>query len=137
MPKCVLGERIELHLVDEFRSDQGCYVGVVDHEDRSRRRIGIRSTPRRSAFVWRRVRGGRCGRRWWRAGSPAHDLVDVTVQRVATRITVDDAALGEVTHDLLGEERVAPGPFGDPGRQVVDQRMVPTSSVVSEWFANR
>ena len=43
------------------------------------------------------------------------DVGDVTAAEVGTAIAVEHAAFGEITHDLLGEERVPGGLVGDPG----------------------
>ena len=72
MAERVLLTSAKPHLLNQFRLDERCHVHDVDRVGQQlARRIATRSRLRRRACVWPQRSAGRCGRRWWPAGSQA------------------------------------------------------------------
>jgi hypothetical protein len=122
MPKRVLGVRGEPHLIDQLRAQQ---VGEhrVDVQRREEVRPEARSDHRRrgQGLLGRGVqpvdaRLDGCLHR----GRHAH-LGNIDLACVATALAGQHAALGQLAHDLLDEERVAGGACGDDRRQIADR----------------
>ena len=59
------------------------------------------------------------------------DVGGVITAEVGTAIAVEHTAFGQITHHLLGEERVPGGLLGDPGGQARTDGSVPSSSAVN------
>ena len=53
------------------------------------------------------------------------DVGDIRATEVATALTGQHPALGQLAHHLLGEERVPGGPLGDDRRQLADRGIRP------------
>ena len=54
-------------------------------------------------------------------GGRHRDVGDIRATEVATVLTGQHAALGQLADHLLGEERVPGGPLGDGRRQLADR----------------
>ena len=124
MPECVLGDRTEPHLVDEFRCDQRRHIGLSDQRDQQ---VGVESGPDDRRGIQRSLRGrvetvdagADSGvKSGWDIG-----VVDVAAQRVGPGPAVKHAALSQVADHLLGEERVTPRALGNPCGQVAEWRI--------------
>ena len=114
----------EPDLVDKFRGDQRCYIGVLDQgseqfvvESRPDDRRGVQCS------LGGRFKAVNAGTNGGVKGGRDLSLVDVTAHRVSARFAVQHAALGQIAHHLLGEKRVSPSAFGHARRQIVELRI--------------
>ena len=126
MVEGVLRVRGEPHLIDELRIEQlverrvdaerGEQVGSEAGTDDRRRvqcPLGRGGQPVDASL------DGRLHRRRHR------DVGDIRATDIAAVLAGQHAALGQLAHHLLGEERVPGGPLGDDHRQVADRGIRP------------